>query len=447
MVALTVTLALLREAWRAICFPVWVIAYLPRRRYWQARTRAALMAPPGTVSTAHVLHALRRNRSTGTPAHVFVSAGEISGEQHAAALIDAVHDLGLRPRWTCFGGPRLAAAGGDVRFALSAHAIMGVAGVLRSLPFILRAFASFVRLLRDDPPDVVVLVDYPGLHLVMGRQARRRGIPVVHYVAPQYWAWAPWRLRRYRACIDATWAILPFEPAYYAQAGIAAQYIGNPLLDQIDAAPADPVAVREVRARPTLCLLPGSRRSEIERNLPHLVRITRNLRRRHPGLRCVIAHVDERRRDLIAAGLAEAGSEGELELHIGPLAAWLAGARVVLAKSGTGSLEACLHGAPTVVFYRMRGPLVGFLFRNYLNVPWIAAANLIAGRVVVPEFCFAGDDGWANVEAAASDLLAEGPTRATMLTDLAEVRRRLGASGATRRAARSLVEFLTGGAS
>ena len=114
-------------------------------------------------------------------------------------------------RSSAFGGSALAAAGANVRFGLSEHAVMGVVGVLKQLPLILRAYADFVRLLRDDPPDLVVLVDYPGLHLVMAKACRRRSVPVLHYIAPQYWAWGPWRMRRYRRAVDATLTILPFE--------------------------------------------------------------------------------------------------------------------------------------------------------------------------------------------------------------------------------------------
>src|SRR5690606_25372218 len=130
------------------------------------------------------------------------------------------------PRWYGFGGERLRAAGVELRFPLAEHAVMGVASVLASLPFVLRAFASFLRLLRDDPPDLALLVDYPGLHLVMAEAARRRGVPVVHYVAPQYWAWGPWRLSRYRRAVDASLTILPFEPRFFDGRGLVSAYVG-----------------------------------------------------------------------------------------------------------------------------------------------------------------------------------------------------------------------------
>src|SRR6185295_7955396 len=146
-------------------------------------------------------------------------------------------------------------------YALSEHAVMGFSGVLRQLPLLLLAFTSYLRLLRDDPPDLAVLVDYPGLHVVMAKACKRAKVPVLHYVAPQYWAWGPWRMRRYRRSVGATLTILPFETAFFRRFRIPATYIGHPLLDELAAHPVDASTVARVRERPTLVLLPGSRRA------------------------------------------------------------------------------------------------------------------------------------------------------------------------------------------
>jgi lipid-A-disaccharide synthase len=314
--------------------------------------------------------------------------------------------------------------------------------VLRTLPLILRAFTRYLRLLRDDPPDLVVLVDYPGLHLVMAKAAHRRRIPVLHYVAPQYWAWGPWRMRRYRRSVDATLTILPFETAFFRKFHVPATYIGHPLLDELEREPPDPAAVAAVQARPTLVLLPGSRAGEIAANLPGMLSVALALRAAAPDLRVVLPHRDPRRTQLLRSELRAAGADF-VEHHEGPLAPWLAGARLVLAKSGTGSLEACLHGNPVIVVYQLRGLLSTIGYHNILSVPWIAAANLIAGRKVVPEFCFHHRGGWADVTAAAHELWRDGGRRARVLADLQDVRRRLGSAGATARVAAIVRAFVT----
>ncbi len=439
MIALQVAFTLGKELLRTLGTPLRLLAYLPMRKRWRRLAQDALSASvrEGTVDEdvaerlAQRARACGRLRANATTPHLFVSAGEASGEAHAARLCEA---LGKSVRVTAFGGPLLAKAGADVRYPLSEHAVMGVIGVLKQLPFVVRAFASFLRMLRDDPPDLVVLVDYPGLHLVMAKACKRARVPVLHYVAPQYWAWGPWRMRRYRRAVDATLTILPFETAFFRQFEVPARYIGHPLLDQIAAAPPAANEVEAVRATPTLCLLPGSRRSEIEANLPGMLEVARRLRRGEPSMRIVIAHRDARREELLRTTLAAHPCDGA-EVQMGPLAPWLAGSRLVLAKSGTGSLEACLFGNPVVVVYKLRSALATMGYHNILSVPFVAAANLIAAREVVPEFCFHGEDGWDRVAAAAQRLWSDGEARRNCEAGLAEVKARLGGPGATQRTA------------
>ncbi len=440
-IAVEVGLTLLRELLRALLTPLRVLLYLPARRRWRQLAREALAAaakapPQAPDAQLQAFFAARRQPRSGQP-HLFLSAGEASGEAHAARLLRELPGV----RATAFGGAQLQQAGADVRVHLSEHAVMGVRGVLAQLPLILRAFAAYLRVLRDDPPDLVVLVDYPGLHVVMAKAARRRGIPVLHYVAPQYWAWGPWRMRRYRRAVDGTLTILPFETAFFARFDVPAAYIGHPLLDELAAHPPDAAAVAAVRARRTLVLLPGSRHAEIDANLPGMLQVAAALRDDEPALRVVLPHKNPRRTARIRELLAAHGASF-VEHHEGPLAPWLAGAHLVLAKSGTGSLEACLHGNPTIVVYQLRGWLASLGYHNILSVPFIAAANLIAGREVAPEFCFHRPEGWGDVLVAARRLWRNEAARASCRQGLAEVQERLGAPGATARVAAIVRSFL-----
>ncbi|MGB3967824.1 MAG: hypothetical protein WBO45_13915, partial [Planctomycetota bacterium] len=395
MIALQVALVLVREVVRAATVPLRLLAYLPFRHHWRKVASEVLEgvahagpAPAPEESLREFFARQQGNR--GARPHLFVSAGEASGEAHAAALVRV---LGSDVRTTAFGGAALAAAGAEVRCHLSEHAVMGVRGVLRQLPLLCRSFGLWLRLLRDDPPDLAVLVDYPGLHVVMAKAARRAGVPVLHYVAPQYWAWGPWRMRRYRRAVDATLTILPFETAFFARFRVPAAYIGHPLLDELAAHPVPAAPPNTAATGPTLVLMPGSRRAEIAANLPGMLRVATALRARDPAMRVVAPHKNPARTSLIRELLAQHGADF-VEVHDGPLAPWLATARLVLAKSGTGSLEACLHQVPTIVVYQLRGVLATLGYHNILSVPWIAAANLIAGARVVPEHCFHGEHGW-----------------------------------------------------
>ena len=444
MIALQVAGTLLREILRALLTPLRLLCYLPFRHHWRNVAKEVLeeLAEQPSHAEHEVIATLRKRRRPGAgarndaPHKLFISAGETSGEAHAAALVNALSEQSISFR--AFGGSTLQKAGAQLLFPLSEHAAMGFFSVVSQLPMIVRAYAAFLRMLRDDPPDLVVLVDYPGLHLVMAKACRRQGIPVLHYVAPQYWAWGPWRMRRYRRSVDATLTILPFETAFFRRFSVPARYVGHPPLDEIEQHGPDPQAVTEIAARPTLCLLPGSRRAEISANLPGMLRAAAALRSREPDLRVVLPHRDPRRTALLQQ-LLDAAQADFVEHHEGPLAPWLAGARLVLAKSGTGSLEACLHGNPVVVVYKLSGMISSIGYHNILSVPYIAAANLIAGRSVVPEFCFHRERGWDQVTNAVQELWPDGPARSRCQQGLAEVRQRLGSGGATQRV-RSIVQ-------
>lgn len=383
--------------------------------------------------------------------HVFLSAGETSGEMHAAQLMDACKEQGLDARYTAFGGDLLKERGADVRFPLSSRAIMGLFGVFAAVPWILRAYYRWLKVLRDDPPDLVVLMDNPGLHVVMALEARRHKIPVVHYVAPQYWAWGPWRMQRYRHAVDACLTILPFETAFFRAAKVPAHYIGHPLLDELERERPDPKAVAAVRAERTLVILPGSRSKEIRVNLPGQLRVVQELREAEPELRAVVVHRDPKRealiREVMTGAQAPDGAPKDralnhgVEVAIGPIGQWLAGAHLVLAKSGTGSLEASLHGTPTLVVYQTDGAFSQWIFRNSVTVPFIGAANLIAGREIVPEFIFADPARWGDVAKAARKLWQPGEDRAVCLENLSHMRRELGRGGASGKAAAILARF------
>jgi len=368
---------------------------------------------------------------------VFVSAGEASGEMHAERLVRAVQGRGLDARWSCFGGTRLASTGARLLWPLSEHAVMGLGAVLTSLPFFVRAVARFVRLLREERPDLVVLVDYPGLHLVLAELCARYRVPALHYVAPQYWAWAPWRMRRYARAFAGTLTILPFEPAWFSAFSIASRYVGHPLLDAIAEHPGRPAPEG---GRPTLVLLPGSRTKEITTHLPGMLRVAAELRGQDPGLRVVVPQRDPQKAQL--AERLVAGAAG-VEVHTGELADVVSGARLALAKSGTGSLEAVLRGVPTVVVYRVGSRLTAALYARLVMMPFFASANLIANERVVPELGFAGDAGWPAVADAARRLWPDGPERTRCLLGIARVKALLGEPGGSAHAAAHVVAAFT----
>lgn len=425
---------ILREIWRAISSPYHAFAYIINRSTWQRKAREALSAEliNPTDPPAEVL--ARASKSKGNHSHIFISVGEASGEAHAVNLLRAVKAAGGETEWACFGGARLASEGAKLLFPLSEQEIMGVGPVLKNIPRIVRAFGDFIRHLDEERPHLVVLIDYPGLHLLMAAAAKKRGIPVLHYIVPQYWAWAPWRMRRYRKVVDMTIAILPFEVAFYGAEGVPCSYVGHPLLESLPTP-----GPEEERDKQLLVILPGSRRKEIETHLRGMLRVARSLRQQQPGMRVLLPHRDPARHEMIQ-GILDEESADFVKFHKGDIHPALRKAAVVLAKSGTGSLESCLLGAPTVIVYRVIGRFNRFVLHKLLNIPWFGSANLIAGREIVSEFALLSEGEWQLVNKRVAALLA-GEERQACLDGLADLRQRLGSPGASARVARWILPF------
>jgi lipid-A-disaccharide synthase len=374
---------------------------------------------------------------------ILVSAGDASGEAHAADLVRALAKRRPEARFVGLGGPALEAAGVEIRVPLREVAVGGLVEVLGHVPRVLAAWRTLEAAAREAPTDLAVLVDAPDLNLPLARRLRRAGIPILYYVAPQVWAWRRGRLRTIARRVDRLAVIFPFEEALFTGAGVPARFVGHPLVDRL----ADP-AVRLERSaaraalgldpeRPLLLLLPGSRRNEVRGMLPLHLEVAAALRARVPRLAVVLALAPTMTRADIAPAL------GGLDVTVVEGRAYqaMAAADVALAKPGTATLELCLLGTPFAVAGRVH-PLSAAIMRRLVQVPSWTLPNLLAGAPIVPEF-LQEQARPARVAAALEELL-DGPARALQRARLAAVARRLGPGGAAERAAALAEEMLDG---
>jgi lipid-A-disaccharide synthase len=373
---------------------------------------------------------------------LLVSCGEPSGDLYAAELVRHLRaDL---PELSVFGlgGDRLAAQGATLLAHVRELAVVGLAEVVRHLGRLRGIYRKVVAAVTQEPPDLAVLVDYAGFNLRLAKALRRVGVPIVYYVSPQLWAWRRGRIRTIRAAVSRMLVIFPFEEAFYREAGVPCTFVGHPLVDLVTPPKAPEELLRKEGLdpeRPVIAVLPGSRAQEVRFNLDPLVGAIRLLARRRPELQFLLAATPTLDRELLEGPV----SGLPVRVVAGKTHAVLGSARLALVASGTATVETALLGTPMVVVYRL-SPLSYALGRPFVRVPHYAMVNLIAGREVVPEL-IQRDFTPERVAQEALTLLEDEDRAAEMRRDLGEVRRRLGAPGASRRAAQALRPWLTAG--
>jgi lipid-A-disaccharide synthase len=369
---------------------------------------------------------------------VFVSCGEPSGDLYAGALARALLTLEPSCEISGRGGPELQRGGGHLLADYRGLAVTGFADIVSKVPALSAAKRRLVAAAQADRPHALVVIDYFGFNVRLARDIKRLGVPVVYYVSPQIWAWRPGRMKAIRAIADKVLVIFPFEEALYRDAGVPVEFVGHPLIDLVQTQVSREAFLEALGlspSQPTVALLPGSRTSELRRILPTLMAAAGQIRQRIPAAQFVIAR---------AANLDDRLFEPAHRLHgvhivEGQTDEVIASSDLVLTASGTATVQTALHDKPMVVVYRV-SPLEYRLARPFVRLDTFAMVNLIAGERIVPELI---QDAF-TVEAVAAEavsLLTDRQRVARMRQGLADVRRKLGEPGASRRAAEAVLKI------
>ena len=376
-----------------------------------------------------------------SPKRILIIAGEPSGDLQAALLLAQVRKL--RPEWSFFGvgGPRMVQQGLEQLVGIEELGVIGFAGVVRKAFFFRRVFARMEHAMRERKPDAVLLVDYPGFNLRFARRARRQGVKVVYYIAPQVWAWGEQRVKILRTAVDLLVAVFPFEDEYFHSRGVNVFRVGHPLLDVVHADFNRGEFRRQYHVpspAKLIALLPGSRPGEVQRHLPVMLAAVSKLGERFSPLAPMIACAPGIAEQKLRSISARCGAPDALMTR--DVYSLLAACDAALVKSGTGTVECAILRTPFVVLYKT-GRINFLIARRLIKTPHLAMVNLIAGKSVVPEF-IQDEATPARLAAAVGELLSNPHYRELMLQELDRVREKLGPPGGAQQAAEIIVEFL-----
>jgi lipid-A-disaccharide synthase len=372
-----------------------------------------------------------------------IVVNEVSGDQLAAALIQALQAKSPELVFEGMTGPLMEAAG--CHSLATMDPVMGLVEILEHLPGLLKKRRKLADHFLNDPPELVLGVDAPDFNLALERRLKSAGIKTVHWVSPTVWAWRQGRVKKLRRAIDLMLCIFDFEVEFLAQHQVPAAYVGHPLADQIPLQPRDSEEVRArlglKREQPVVALLPGSRMSEVSRLAKPFVETALWLTQRKPDLQFVAPMVNERIKQAFREALAKQSADISITLLDGQPREAISASDVVLTASGTATLETLLLKKPMVVAYRL-SPITAWIIRrfNLLKTPYVAIANLLCDKMMAPEFlqeaCQAEPMG-----AAILDLLNDPQQRKQIAQSYHQIHQNLRQNAAAR-AAELIIELI-----
>ncbi len=317
---------------------------------------------------------------------IFISAGDPSGEMHAAWMLVELKHLEPGASFSGIGGGAMRSAGVSLLAGLDRLAVMGLVEVLKHLGFFRRLLADIENHLRATRPALVVLVDYPEFNLRIARIAKKLNLPVLYYISPQVWAWRTSRRKSIARLADKLAVVFPFEMEFYRDQPLEVEFVGHPLLETIDTRP--PRSEFFLRhglddSRPLVGLMPGSREQEIHRHLEIFLQAAVLMSASEPRLQFAVGllpHIEAALSDKHRLLLDELGVSQIRDDSRG----LIAHSTVLISKSGTTTIEAALHGTPMVIGYRT-GPLSYFMAKHLVRVAHIGMPNLLAPPAEIPE--------------------------------------------------------------
>jgi lipid-A-disaccharide synthase len=317
--------------------------------------------------------------------HLFISAGEPSGDLHGSNLIRSLQKLDPCCKIVGFGGDKMQAAGAELLYPLTKLAVMWFLRAILNIFTFLRLLKKAKNYFRDQKPDAVILIDFPGFHFALAKRAHSQGIPVYWFVPPQLWAWAGWRVKKMHKWVKHILCSLPFEEKWFKEQGMACSFVGHPYFDEMLRQILDQAFLTEEKNKTgrRIALLPGSRGQEVSHNFASMVRAAKIIHEQDPNTRFLVASFNEsqakKARELIR------DSKTPIEVHVQKTPEIIHLSEACISVSGSVGLELMYSTLPTVVIYRISW-LALRVSRRFMKCRFISLVNLLAEKELYPEF-------------------------------------------------------------
>lgn len=362
---------------------------------------------------------------------VMIIAGEASGDIHGSNLVRAMHEKNGALFFCGIGGQALKHAGVRVLVDAEELAVVGISEVFLKLPAIFRGLATAKQILKGLRPDLLILIDYPDFNFRVAAIAKKLGIPVLYYISPQVWAWRSRRVNKIKKLINRMAVILPFEEEFYRKHNVPVTFVGHPLLDHNSAAHI--IGNRKDVESRVVGLLPGSRDGEVSRHLPVMLDAASVITERIKKIKFIISVAPSVKRKQIEEIIEKHNGTADLELVTESVAEVCGQCSLVIAASGTVTLEVAITGTPMIIIYKV-SPLSYWLGKIMISVKNIGLVNLIAGREIVPEL-LQNKASPENVADTAVAMLNDPSGLERMSSKLYGIKDLLGGPGASERVA------------
>jgi lipid-A-disaccharide synthase len=366
---------------------------------------------------------------------VYFVAGEVSADNHGAALMRSLRSLDPELKFIGRGGPKMQqVAGAQFKNWIGDAAVLGLWEVLRKYGYFRKQFRQTLTEIQESKPEALVLIDYPGFNLRLARALRRRtrSLKTIYYISPQVWAWNRGRIKKMARFIDLMLCIFPFETDLYAASGLRAVFVGHPMIERLE------TQKIETHRDPNLVgLFPGSRLREVRKIFPVMIEAARRLLQFNPTLRFQVAAASEELAREMNEQLTDRHAMG---IIVNQTAAIMQRAFVGIVASGSATLEAAYFGMPFALIYKVAWPTY-VAARLVVNVDFLGMPNLLAAKEVVPEFIQheAKPDAIVN---AVRLLMENSSARDRMISDFGAIITKLGGTGASERAAQAILQEL-----